>query len=187
MKIESKMKIILLILFTSSILFSQTQDLYTARDSVYKFKLPRISITYESHSGIQTTYFKKDTNLVSLKGSVLSADRDGYESSYQVMFIKYLVIQNGNQSLKAAMYNGIAGSVIGLLTGLIFVNSIQFEDNVKTMAYFTLAGGLSGGLLGFIIGSFVPNYDHYDKFSKDPDIKREQFKRILKKYDRTSK
>lgn len=181
------MKLALLFFFTSSILFSQTQDLYTARDSVYKFKLPRISITYESLSGIQTTYFKKDTNLVSLKSSVLFADRDGYESSYQVMFIKYLVIQNGNQSLKAAMYNGIAGSVIGLLTGLIFVNSIQFEDNVKTMAYFTLAGGLSGGLLGFIIGSFVPNYDHYDKFSKDPDIKREQFKRILKKYDRTSK
>ncbi len=187
MKIESKMKIILLFLFTSSILFSQSQDLYSARDSVYKFKLPPISITDESLSGIQTTYFKKDTNLVSLRGSVLSADRDGYESSYQVMYIKYLVIQNGNQSLKAAMFNGIAGSVIGLLTGLVFVNSIHFNNNTKTLAYFTLAGGLTGGLLGYIVGTFVPDYDHYDVFSKDPDIKIEQFKRILKKYDSSRK
>lgn len=185
MKIVFKMKIILLTLFTSSILYSQSSNLYTARDSVYKFKLPPISITDESLSGIQTTYFKKDTNLLSLRGVVLYADRDGYESGYQVMFIKYLVIQNGNQSLKAAMYNGIAGSVIGLLTGLIFVNSIQFEDNAKTMAYFTLAGGLSGGLLGFVIGAFVPDYDHYDVFSKDSDIKYEQIKRILKKHDRS--
>lgn len=181
------MKIFILFLFTSSILFSQTQDLYTSRDSVYKFKLPPISITDESLSGIQTTYFKKDTNLVSLKGSVLSADRDGYESSYQVMFIKYLVIQNGNQSLKAAKFYGIAGSVLGLITGFFFSNSKLSNDNFRTLAYFTLAGGLSGGLLGFTIGSFVPNYDHYDKFSKDPDIKREQFKRILKKYDRSGK
>ena len=146
-----------------------------------------MAITDENLSGIQTSYFKKDTNLLSLRGSVLSADRDGYEFSYQVMFIKYLAIQNGNQSLKAAMYNGIAGSVIGLLTGLVFVNSIQFNNNAKTLAYFTLAGGLSGGLLGFIIGSFVPNYDHYDEFSKDPYIRREQFKRILKKYDKSGK
>jgi len=186
-KIESKMKIFLLFLFTSSILYSQTQDLYTARDSVYKFKLPPISITDESLSGIQTTYFKKDTNKVSLRGSVLSADRDGYESSYQVMFIKYLVIQNGNQSLKAAKYCGIAGSVLGLITGFFFANSNLSNDDFKTLEYFSLAGGLSGGLLGFIIGAFVPDYDHYDVFSKDPDIKIEQFKRILKKHDRSRK
>lgn len=181
------MKFILLILLTSSILYSQTKYLSNHRDSVYKFKLPPISITEESLSGIQTTYFKKDTNLVSLIGGVLYADPDGYEFSYQVMYIKYLVIQNGNQSLRAAMYNGIAGGVIGLLTGLIFVNSIQFEDNAKTMAYFTLAGGLTGGFLGFIIGAFVPDYDHYDVFSKDSDIKYEQIKRILKKHDRSVK
>ncbi|HMQ80086.1 MAG TPA: hypothetical protein PKE39_11030 [Ignavibacteria bacterium] len=181
------MKFFLLFLFTSSILYPQTEYQADHRDSIYKFRLPPMAITDESLSGIQTTYFKKDTNQVSLRGSVLSADRDGYESSYQVMYIKYLVIQNGNQSLKAATFNGIAGSVIGLLTGLIFVNSIQFEDNAKTIAYFTLTGGLSGGLLGFIIGSFVPNYDHYDEFSKDPYIIREQFKRILKKYDKSGK
>ena len=181
------MKFFLLFLLTSSILYSQTEYLTNHRDSIYKFKLPPMAITDENLSGIQTSYFKKDTNLLSLRGSVLSADRDGYESSYQVMYIKYLVIQNGNQSLKAAMFNGIAGSVIGLLTGLVFVNSIQFNNNAKTLAYFTLAGGLSGGLLGFIIGSFVPNYDHYDEFSKDPYIRREQFKRILKKYDKSGK
>ncbi len=176
------MKLLIALLLTSSILYGQGLITDFSKDSVYSFKLPPLFI--ENYVNNRMNHFNYDNypSKIKLNSEFLLIEHNSKIDSFDAALIRTIGIQHGNQSLKAGLYTGLAGTAIGLITGIIFISAIHFEDNLRTLAYFTLSGGLTGGLLGAIIGAFRPDYDVYTDLSFENVTKKHQLINIFKKY-----
>jgi hypothetical protein len=164
------MKLLIALLLTSSIQYGQGLITDFAKDSVYSFKLPPLFI--ENYVNNRTNHYNYDNypSKIKLTSEILLIEHNSKIDSFDAALIRTIGIQHGNQSFKAGLYTGLAGS------------AIHFEDKLRTLAYFTLSGGLTGGLLGAIVGAFRPDYDVYTDLSFENVTKKHQLINIFKKY-----
>ena len=174
------MKLIIALLLTSSILYSQN-------DSVYKFILPELKIT-QIENGKDVTYgFDNDINVFLLGDSSLTADPLKYNYKVTIADIKKFGISDGNYGWRAAKTAGLVGGAIGVIlgTGLSFVygNGSNGTGLFIVIPAFVLSGVLAGGIVGGILGSFVPYYENYSHFTSDTHAKKEVLKQIFKKHN----
>ncbi len=172
------MKLLLALLLTSSILYSQN-------DSVSKFIIPELFIELSKDTLTEIYHFEKDSNVFMLSSGNLTADTNLYKFSKDLRELKSIKFRNGVSTYSGALYGGLIGTGIGLATGILNVitNQPPTIDVLMLLPGFAAAGFIGGALIGGFIGSFIPVYDAYNMFSSDINVKKEQLRKILYKND----
>ncbi len=171
------MKVLLALLLTSSILYSQS-------DSVFKYSLPELKIS-QIEKGKEVIYgFAEDRNIFILNDSTVKADPVKYKYSLLISDLKSVSILDGNNGWRSAKVMGLVGGSIGLLTGIIFSAGFQIKEPslFSFISLMTLSGMAAGGLLGGVIGAAVPYFENYNHFSNELAVKQKQIKEIFIKH-----
>ncbi len=170
--------ILIMLLLTSSILYSQN-------DSVYKFNIPEINIRQFENGKFVTYRFENDDNLFLLSDSLLSADPDKYKYSVKLCDVKSFSIRNGFSTFGGAKYGGFIGGGLGLIFGIM--NAVIYRPNFAEIALvipgLAAIGFVGGAFIGGLLGSTIPYFEEYSKFSDDTHAKKEILKRIFKKHN----
>lgn len=174
------MKPLLAILLTSSILFAQS-------DSVYKYTFPEFKIS-QLENGKDVTYgFAEERNVMLVHDSMLIGDPERYKYQVPIGNIRKLSILDGNYGWRGAKVMGLVGGELGVLMGGMFVTAYGgITDKtglIIAVPAFLLTGILAGGLVGGILGSAIPYYEEYSRFSDNTRAKKEILKRIFKKHN----
>jgi hypothetical protein len=172
------MKLVLALLLTSSILYSQN-------DSVCRFNIPEINIRQYEMGKLVTYGFDNDDNLFLLSDSLLQADPDKYKYSVKLNDINSFSIRNGFSTFGGAKYGGFIGGGIGLVVGIM--NALVYRPNFAEIALvlpgLAAAGFLGGAIIGGFLGSFNPKYDVYGVLSNDMAVRKKQLRKILYEHD----
>ncbi len=172
------MKIILALLLISSILFAQN-------DTTYNFTLPELKVSITTPDKTDTYLFSREANEFYLTSKSLIADTNRYKWSYKLNEVKSIHFRNGVSTWGGAFYGGIiTGSIsfaYGILSALIF--KPKPVEIALVLPGYAGAGFLAGAFIGGFLGSFIPAFDTYDNFSANTNLKKEQLRKFLYKYD----
>ncbi len=172
------MKLLLALLLTSSILYSQN-------DSINKYTLPELNITQLEKGKLVTYGFVNDENIFLVKDSMLVADPVKYKYMVPLAGITKLAFRDGTYSWRGARTMGLVGGGLGLITGVLvaLIYHPNFAEYTLTVSGFITAGILVGGFAGGILGSAIPYFKEYSGFSDDTQAKKEILKRIFRKHN----
>ncbi len=178
MKSTTKFLIVLYIVLSTIAVFSQVEK-------VFYFTLPPFRISQIEKGKVVKYGFEKDRNLIQLSDGFLAADPERYQYAVRLSDIEDISIRNGFSTFGGAKYGGFIGGGLGLIFGILnsVINKPKFAEIALVIPGLVGAGFLGGALIGGLLGSLNPNYDAYEKFSRDQLVRKEQLRKIFHKYD----
>lgn len=172
------MKILTALLLTSSILFAQN-------DSVYKFVLPELFIEITRDTLDEIYHFENDNNIFYLNSMTIKADTNKYKFNTTISNMKSIRLRTGVATYSGAFYGGFIGSGLGLATGILHAIAYQPKTIEVMIALpgYAAAGFIAGALIGGVMGSLIPSYSIFERYSSDLNVKKDQLRKFLYKND----
>lgn len=174
------------------IIYSYSFNIYSQIDSIYNFTLPEMKIKQKENGKTVTYVFEKDFNKFSVSDSFLTADPKSYKYNVRIANITKLEFRNGTYWWRAALAGGAAGFGIGVLIGLGAALSKQTgEYQIKPGFWEVLVfGGLLAvplAVIGGLFGAISPYYEIYSLTPGNPDKKKEELLKAIKKHKKINK